>query len=291
MRTERKSFVLAGLVALFGLLAGSPILAGNYIVFVHGKGENSSGLADTNAGRWGNTDTYGAASKMRNTWTKRFVNYNGTQNPTTSGTDRAQTKLTAAINSYCKNGNQCYIVCHSAGCMAVGYWIANNVAPSTLLTVVAGGSAASGSPFADIGTTAALLNPFLLFMGWAVAGEPNSMTISLRQGTARGSYNHNSTDGKTIRMVAGYNGNVATSGLIGGEDDGLINFAGGCGYSSTGNMTHCNDGNNAKYTNNVSYCNSTGVLTCNTSKQGYNGNHSRMQNVARDAVDRLLGFL
>ncbi len=285
-RFKKTVGVLVG-AAAFALAA--PAFAANYVVFVHGKGPNSSGLSNTNASRWGNSDSYGPASKTRSGWATRFVNYDSTQSPTTSGTTRAQTKLASAISSFCSGSNRCVIVCHSAGCYATGYWLAKNTAPAGLLYVVAAASAAGGSAVADYGTTAALLSPLLALIGLATAGEPNAMTISLRTGTARGAYNHNVTSGRQIRHVAGYKSSAPASTVIPGQDDKLVNFSGACGYTKHGTMTHCNDGKNAKYTNHTVYCST--VIGCNTSNYGYNYDHSAMQPVGRNALDRMLGYL
>lgn len=282
------------LVASAILMFSTSIFSANYVVYVHGKGADSSGLSNTSGSRWSNSDSYGAASKRRSTaWgASRFVNYDGTQDPRTTGTTRAQTKLANAINSFCTGSNKCIIVCHSAGCYATEYYLATKGTPANLLYVVAGASAAGGSTVADIGTTATLLSPLLKLLGWAVAGEPNNMTKALKTGTAR-SFNHN-TSRVNIYSLAGYKSVTPASTAIPGEDDKLVNFSGACGYAKHGTMTHCNDGKNAKYTKHVSYCNSRGAITCSTSVKGsgaYNADHSAMQPVARDAVDRLLGYL
>lgn len=289
-KIKNGSIALA-LLSVFGFV--TPAFAGNYVLFVHGKGGDSSGLSDTNASRWGNSDSYGPASKTRSSsaWATRFVNYDSRYDPRTSGTTRAQTKLTNAINTYCSGSNKCVVVCHSAGCYATEYFFATKTAPSGLLYVVAGASAAGGSSVADIGTNATLIAPFLALIGWAVAGEPNSMTISLRTGTAR-SFNHNLSP-VSIYSLAGHKSSQPAATAIKGEDDKLVNFSGACGYNKHGSMTNCNDGSNAKYTRHVSYCNSKGATVCNTSKGSgaYNQDHSGMQPVARDALDRLLGYL
>ncbi len=278
-------------LAILGVAA--PAFAANYVVFVHGKGGNSSGLSDTDGSRWGNSDSYGPANKTRSSgaWARRFVNYDSTQDPRTTGSTRAQTKLQTAINNYCSGSNRCVVVCHSAGCYATEYWLATHSPPAGFLYVVAGASAAGGSSIADIGTNATAISPFLALLGWAVAGEPNAMTVSLRTGTAR-SFNHNVPE-RTIYCLAGHKSSQPAATAIKGEDDKLVNFSGACGYNKHGTMTNCNDGSNAKYSLHTSYCNSKGATPCNTSKGSgaYNADHSGMQPVARDALDRLLGYL
>ncbi len=294
MKSLKNQIRVIGLsIAILISFATNQTFAANYVIYVHGKGSDSSGLSNTNTSRWGNSESYGAAHQRRSTsWgASRFVNYDSTQDPRTSGTTRAQTKLASAISSFCTGANKCVIICHSAGCYATEYYLATQGTPANLLYVVAGASAAGGSSVADIGTTATLISPLLSLLGWAIAGEPNNMTKALKTGTAR-SFNHN-TSKVTIHSLAGYKSAQPASTAIKGEDDKLVNFSGACGYSSHGTMTNCADGKNAKYTKHVSYCNSKGAVTCNTSKGSgaYNADHSAMQPVARDALDRLLGYL
>lgn len=268
-------YTLSAAAAVVFMLAG-PVSAGNYLLFVHGKGSDACSISTTDsAGKWGKTDSYGAANKTRSSaaYAKRFVNYHATQDPRTSGSCRAQTQLASAISSFCTGSNRCVVLCHSAGCYAMDYYFATHTAPAGMLWAVYAGSATGGSELANL-TTGPLPN--------------NNMTAALRTSTAR-SFNHNLSP-YNLYQTAGYKG-AAWSFALPGEDDDAVSFHSACGYNKTGNMTHCNDGNNAKYTRHVTYCNSRGALTCNTGKQAYYGDHSTMQTVGRDAVDRLLGYL
>lgn len=84
-----------------------------------------------------------------------FVGYDGDSDPKATGANRAITGLDHAMWDYCSGGNTCTIVCHSAGCLAVGYYLANGWGPgnkihmtSGLKQIVSIDSAAGGSQLA-----------------------------------------------------------------------------------------------------------------------------------------------
>lgn len=255
--------------------AATGVEAGSYTLYIHGKGSDACSVSSTDSyGKWNSSDSYGKASKKRaGAYASRFVNYHATQDPRTSGSCRAQTQVYNAIKTYCSGGNKCSIICHSAGCYAMDYYFATQTASRSINWVVFAGSASGGSELANL-TSGPLPN--------------NKMTAALRTSTAR-SFNHNKSP-VTLYQVAGYKG-AAWSFALPGEDDNAVSFHSACGYNKTGNMTHCADGKNGKYTRHSTYCNSRGALTCNTGKKAYYGDHSRMQCVGRDAHDRLLGYL
>ncbi len=273
-------------MSLFAAIVAAPQLdATVYTIYIHGKGGTQCGDSTTNAvatsdvyGKFTDTDAYGAANKSRTTNTKIFVNYNGATNPRSSGSCRAQTSLSSAINSYCQGTNSCRIICHSAGCLATDYWIyANSASARNISWVVFAGSAAGGSPLATYGDAL-----------W----PQDAMTDALKVANAR-NFNHN-VGPYTRYQVAGYNGG-AFSAFLNGQDDNLVNYHSACGYNSTsgnGTMTHCNDGNNGKWSYHSTYCNTswtTTYLRCNTSNYGYNAGHSPMKPIGRNAHDWLSG--
>lgn len=267
---------LRALLAATVLTSAAGLSAGTYTLYIHGKGADACSISSTDsASKWTTSDSYGVSGKNRSqgVYVKRFVNYHATQDPRTSGSCRAQTQVYNAIKTYCSNGNKCSIICHSAGCYAMDYYFATQTAARSINWVVFAGSASGGSELANL-TSGPLPN--------------NNMTAALRTSNAR-SFNHNNSP-VTLYQIAGYKG-AAWSFALPGEDDDAVSFHSACGYNKTGNMTHCNDGNNGKYTRHSTYCNSKGALTCNTGKQAYYGDHSRMQCVGRDALDRLLGYL
>ncbi|MCE9499869.1 MAG: hypothetical protein K8R21_05145, partial [Leptospira sp.] len=140
---NKKSFINISAVMIF-LLAGS-VFAQNRTVFVHGKSSanhNGTGTTDVN-NYWGGMDS-------SVTGTKYFVGYDGTTDPRTYGSARAQTNLTTVLTNQCKGANSCKIVCHSAGCYAIEYWLSNlggtasskgfNITKVTALAAASGGS-------------------------------------------------------------------------------------------------------------------------------------------------------
>ncbi|MBI3395046.1 MAG: hypothetical protein HY042_04355 [Spirochaetia bacterium] len=272
LQNNRMAAISLGLLAF---MATSQLSAGTYTLFVHGKGTNACSITSNDAaGKWTHTDTYGAASKTRSSgaYVPRFVNYYSEEDPRTSGTCRAQTQVYNAIKTYCyDNGNRCSIICHSAGCYAMDYYFATNTAARNINWVVFAGAATGGSELANL-TAGPLPN--------------NNMTAALRTSNAR-SFNHNLSP-VSLYQTAGYKG-AAWSFALPGEDDDAVAFHSACGQNSTGSWTVCNA--TGKWTRHVAYCNSKGALTCNTSKYAYYGDHSTMQNVGRDALDRLLGYL
>jgi len=267
-------------------IATSPLMAVNYVIYVHGRGAPATncGIQTTdNNNNFGNTDTYGAANKSRavasGSWQARFINYDGSSDPRTYGTCRAQTYIQSAFNTLCTSGNSCVFLCHSAGCMAMDYaFEQGNASGATgLLYVVNAASASGGSPLATAGA-------------WATG---TGMDNALKTSTAR-SWNHNNNP-VTEYMNAGYACYGATECsaaiAIEGADDSAVNFASACGFNAEGTETQCVDANHAKYTLRSNYCNSKGAKPCNTSNHAYNTDHSGMKCVGRDAFDTLSGHL
>lgn len=115
-----------------------------------------------------------------------------------------------AVNNYCngKNGQACYIICHSIGCAAFENWLAKaNYSTSGLVIhwVLAAESAAGGSELAD--SNVALLGESLGFN--ITAPIDASITTSY----ARGAYNHNNMQGIIIRGTGGTSNDTATEVL------------------------------------------------------------------------------
>ncbi|MCB1177195.1 MAG: hypothetical protein KDK36_06410, partial [Leptospiraceae bacterium] len=160
-----------------------------------------------------------------------FVGYDGTSDPRTYGTARAQTNLTTVMNNICK-ANTCKIVCHSAGCYATEYWLSNlggtasskgyRISGVTALAAASGGS-----------ELASALNGITFGYGG------NAMDKALKVGTARGSFNHNITGGVTIAHVPGYKGMAGASLILPGEDDYAVAYHSSCGYNQAGGLSKC----------------------------------------------------
>jgi len=264
MRNSLKVWLTLMFVAL-GLNAES------YVVFVHGKSSsnhNGVGTTDVN-GYWGSSANAVTGKKI-------FVGYDGTTDPTTYGTARAQTNLSSALTTYCRTGNTCRIVCHSAGCYATEFWLANlgSTASSRgfVITKVTALAAASGGS-----ELASALNAVSFgFIG-------NGMDKSLIVSTARGRYNHNNTAGVTINQVPGYKGMIGASLILPGEDDYAVAYHSSCAYSRVGGVSKCQSSLTQSegiwpFNSNVTYAQYTGhVRAPSLSSAGIYLNHSEIK--------------
>lgn len=216
------------LISLFLVLALS-VSAESYIIFVHGKSSsnhNGVGVTDVN-GYWGGMHTSVTGKKI-------FVGYDGTSDPRTYGTARAQTNLSSALTTYCKVGNTCRVVCHSAGCYAIEYWLATALGGSTatakgfnISKVTALAAASGGSELAS--------SLDGISFGWL----GNAMDKSLIVSTARSAFNHNNTGSVPIFHVPGYKGMFGASAILPGEDDYAVAYHSSCGYSRVGGVSKC----------------------------------------------------
>ncbi|HLJ27336.1 MAG TPA: hypothetical protein VKY85_11555 [Candidatus Angelobacter sp.] len=110
-----------------------------------------------------------------------------------------------AINQLCNIGNnqECWIICHSAGCAAFENYLAKSnycCNPIFIAHVMAASSAAGGSELADV-------SQFLPFFG-------HTIDSSLTTGYARGAYNHNNMQGVVVRSIGGTKNNTASACLF-----------------------------------------------------------------------------
>ncbi len=256
---------LTSLVLFVGglVFAASEVSAGKYAIFIHGRGSNKCSLSDTDSSYWG------AASNVNGGYTKRFVNYNSQYDPRTFSSCRGSYHLYTKLNSYCKGGHTCQVMCHSAGCYTTAYlaqrypYYWDDYAMSY---VVFTGSAEGGSELANAGEWAT---------GW-------SMDLALKTGTARASsFNHNDTGGRMYYLNAGFDGNWL-SAILPGEDDGVVSFHSACGISAGANgynsCTASGRWTNHRILNGAYY----GVSTWNTSKRGYDADHTVIMSKGRD---------
>ena len=215
------------LVVSAALVASASLSAGTITVFVHGKsGSNHNGTGTTDV------NNYWGASPNTVAGTKYFVGYDGTSDPRTYGTARAQTNLTTVLTQRCKGVDTCKIVCHSAGCYATEYWLSNL------------GGTASSKGFKISGVTALAaasggseLASALNGITFGYAG--NAMDKALIVSTARSSFNHNNTAGVTVAHVPGYKGMIGASAILPGEDDYAVAYHSSCGYSTVGGLSKC----------------------------------------------------
>ncbi|MDX1960191.1 MAG: hypothetical protein SFU98_16600 [Leptospiraceae bacterium] len=213
-------------IAVAAVVLTGALSAQSVTVFVHGKSSNNhngTGTTDVNS--------YWGANANSVSGTKYFVGYDGTTDPRTYGTARAQTNLSTVMNNVCRT-NTCKIVCHSAGCYATEYWLSNlggtassrgfRISGVTALAAASGGS-----------ELASALN------GITFGFAGNAMDKALIVSTARSSFNHNNTGGVTVAHVPGYKGMFGASAILPGEDDYAVAYHSACGYSTTGGLSKC----------------------------------------------------
>ncbi|MBP7280950.1 MAG: hypothetical protein KBA66_05205 [Leptospiraceae bacterium] len=215
------------LVVAATVLLSASLSAGTITVFVHGKsGSNHNGTSTTDVNNYWGTSTSTVSG------TKYFVGYDGTTDPRTYGTARAQTNLTTVLTNRCKGLDTCKIVCHSAGCYATEYWLSNlggtasskgfKISGVTALAAASGGSELANS---------------LNAITFGYSG--NAMDKALIVNTARSSFNHNNTAGVTVAHVPGYKGMAGASAILPGEDDYAVAYHSSCGYSTVGGLSKC----------------------------------------------------
>jgi hypothetical protein len=216
--------IITGLAAL---LFTAGISAQTYTVFIHGKsGSNHNGVGTTDVNNyWGTSPSTVSGAKI-------FIGYDGTTDPRTYGSARAQTNVTTGLTTYCKGANSCKVVCHSAGCYAIEFWLSNlgGTASSkgfNLTKVTALAAASGGSELAS-----ALNGATFGFAG-------NAMDKALIVGTARGAFNHNNTGSVGVFHVPGYKGLAGASLILPGEDDYAVAYHSSCGYNKTGGLNKC----------------------------------------------------
>ncbi len=223
----KRRVILSTLGLLAGLFFTASVSATNYVIFIHGRTPQNCARTDTDNNYWGSN------SNVTGTWTKRFVNYDGTIDPRGTGTCTGRTKLRATINTYCGTGNTCRIICHSMGCYTTDYlayidptfWAGKNIQWS-----LHAGSATGGSELANAGSW---------LTGW-------SADAALNTGTAR-SWNHNSVLGaaREAYHVAGncpwYYVTCPGAAILPGYDDGVVAPHTACGHNSTAGNDNCLD--------------------------------------------------
>lgn len=219
-----RSFLVGFLTTLF-LTAG--ISAQTYTIFIHGKsGKNHNGVGTTDVNNyWGSSPNTVSGSKI-------FIGYDGTSDPRTYGSARAQTNISTGLTNNCKGTKSCKIVCHSAGCYAIEYWLSKlgSTASSkgfNLTKVTALAAASGGSELAS-----ALNGATFGFAG-------NAMDKALIVSTARAAFNHNNTGGVGVYHVPGYKGLIGASAILPGEDDYAVAYHSACGYSRVGGVSKC----------------------------------------------------
>ncbi len=223
---RQKTILKMILVGLMFVVSGQ-LLAQNRTIFVHGRSsQNHNGTSTTDV------NNYWGSAPNTVSGTKYFVGYDGSTDPRTYGTARAQTNLTTVLYNQCRGANSCKIVCHSAGCYATEYWLANLGATASslgynIVKVTALASASGGSELASAQDG--------ISFGWLGTAMDKALIVS----TARAAYNHNSTGGLGIYNVPGYKGAFGPSAILPGEDDYAVAYHSSCAYNRTGSLSVC----------------------------------------------------
>lgn len=113
--------------------------AGNYVVYLHGRSMNG----------WPSNATLGTTAA----WSHVPMNYDGSAS---LGNGAIRGSIADTIATYCGGGNQCVVVCYSAGCarMLDAYKLLKDQAryPANILWSEAAASAAGGSEVAVVST-------------------------------------------------------------------------------------------------------------------------------------------
>lgn len=209
------------------MIFSTGLMAQTHTIFVHGKsGKNHNGTSRTDV------NNYWGSDKNTVSGSKYFVGYDGRTDPRTYGSARAQTNITTVLTQRCRGSQTCKIVCHSAGCYATEFWLANlgGTASSrgfNITKVTALASASGGSELANA------LNGITFGFGG------NAMDKALRVSVARPAYNHNNTAGVPIYQVPGYKGMFGASAILPGEDDYAVAYHSACAYNRSGGLDRC----------------------------------------------------
>ncbi|MCG6147669.1 hypothetical protein EHR04_13030 [Leptospira levettii] len=244
---------------ILALLFATSISAETYTVFIHGKSsKNHDGVGTTDVNSyWGTNANAVSGAKI-------FIGYDGSTDPRTYGSARAQTNITTGLMSYCKGTNTCKVVCHSAGCYAIEYWLASLADTTTskgfnITKVTALAAASGGSELANV-----------------IGGGGNAMDQSLQVTTARGAYNHNLTASVTINHVPGYKSKFGANFILPGADDYAVAFHSSCGYNRAGGLDKCQS---SFVSGNTTYTQYSGhVRAPSLTAAGLNKNHSEIMN-------------
>ncbi|MEQ9366881.1 MAG: hypothetical protein RIF32_21760 [Leptospirales bacterium] len=245
---KKLGFFLISAALMVGSTAA--LSAADYTIFIHGRsGSNHCGTGTSDVNNyWGN------AKNINTSTTKYFIGYDGSSDPRTFGSCRAQSNINSVLSARCTGSNNCKVICHSAGCYAIEYFLDKTTSNFNVDLVIASSSAAGGSELADLAF-------------WASGG----MDAALKVNAARGSYNHNDMKGTGIWAIAGYKGVWYASWRLPGDDDGAVALHSTCGHSSSGSHNSCNQSRysshylwSGSYNNNNSY---------SSSKKAYNRTH------------------
>ncbi len=143
-------------------------------------------------------------------------------------------------------GNTCRVTCHSTGCPMVGYLLANYGDQVNVLSVTAAGSAEGGTELVDGTLGIPQLTSYflsLLTADFSVSGGlgANVFQALLGVGHVRAAYDHNKPGSVPWIQHAGYNGDALTSGILNGQDDGVVAHHSACAYREYFQANECSN--------------------------------------------------
>ncbi len=227
--------LVASLVALIGLTA--PAFAGNYVLYLQGRG-------------WG---SWNGEMLSAGGWTNVTLGFNG--NAAINGPE-TNTTVRNAIATYCGGGNSCIIHCYSAGCLrmlkAVYDLRAGGNSLPGLLYAEGSGSAAGGTKLAELSTQG--LTSFIA----KLLGQQEKVDWDMTTGAARNTWGYvQNSFGANFWQFGGYLdmcksllffkicGNKYVTGGNGMTADGVVGMDSYSGMSTAGYVT--NGCNAAKY--------------------------------------------
>jgi hypothetical protein len=228
---KNKTSLLALILMMF--LSGA-IYSENITIFVHGKSSNNfCNPDDTKDLVVGSTTNYWGTMTNTVSGKKFFVGYDGTSDPRTYGSCRAQTVLSKVLATRCKGVDTCKIVCHSAGCYASEYWL-SSLGSATVSSI---GYKISGVTALAAASGGSELASALNAISFGYGG--NAMDQALRVTNARSSFNHNLTGGLNVAHVPGSKGLVGASAILPGEDDFAVAYHSACGMNEASGFSKC----------------------------------------------------
>jgi hypothetical protein len=212
--------------------------AGDYVLYLHGRDMST----------W---PSYGLVL-VPESWVHIALTYNGSAriaDPT------ARSQVSSAMKSYCSGGNNCIIVCYSAGCYRELFGLYDlkqaGTPPKGILWVEAAGSASGGTEAVRY-----LHNWFKDLMA-RIFGLTAPIDQDLDPNQALGTYSYiqnllpapqyDSQGSKNICMDILFF-KICANQYIESTADGAVPAHSGCGYTNAGAHSSCCDGS-AKFTN------------------------------------------
>lgn len=214
---RNKNILSVLLMAAVGILPAA-LSATDYKIYIHGFANDDKPAcwnATTCPDRW----------NVQQSGNVRHVTYNGWMDPTVWSSDRGAYRLFGTLNTYCRTGNRCIIVCHSMGCLTTGYVLDKWGSSFNVIKVASMAAAQGGSELANVGTGITILSGIF---GIAAIQSWMSAVPRLTTGGARGVYDHNDTGGALFYNTAGYKTGVGSI-IVSGEDDNVVGYHSACG--------------------------------------------------------------